>query len=58
MYDIIFIGIVSEQGHLCRCYDNNALVSCYAEGVSFGDKISDVHSKFLSLEGLSVQVLF
>jgi hypothetical protein len=43
---------------LCRCYDNNALVSCYAEGVSFGDKISDVHSKFLSLEGLSVQVLF
>ncbi len=54
MFDIIFIGIVLKESHLCRCYDNNAHVSCYTKGVSFGDKIFDVGFEFLSPKGFSV----
>jgi hypothetical protein len=31
----IFIIMVSKEILLCRCYNNDVLVSCYVEGVSF-----------------------
>ncbi len=57
-FDKIFTKIVSEESLSCKCYNNEALVSCCARGVSFGDKIFGVGFKSLSPVGLSIWVLF
>ncbi len=54
----IFTKIVSKESLSCKCYDNEALIPYCAKRVSFEDKIFGVGFKFLSPEGLLVQVLF
>jgi hypothetical protein len=56
-FDKIFTRIVLKESMLYRCYDNDALISCCTRGVSFGNKISNVGSKYLFPEVLPVQVL-
>jgi hypothetical protein len=54
----MFITImVSEESRSCKCYDSNAPVSYYTEGVSFSDNISDVASESLFPKGLLIRVL-
>jgi hypothetical protein len=50
----IFTIIVSKENQLCRCCNNDVLISYCIGGLSFGDKIFGVGSKYLSLEGLMV----
>ncbi len=58
MSNRLIIGIILEESRSCRCCNRDALVSYCTEGVSFNDNISNVGFKFLSLEGLPIQVLF
>jgi hypothetical protein len=57
-FDKIFIKIILKESILCKCCNNEAPISCYAKGVSFEDKISNVSFKSLSPKGFLVQVLF
>jgi hypothetical protein len=57
-FDKIFTKITLEESLSCKCYNNEALISCCAKGVSFKDKIFYVDFKFLSPKGLLVWVHF
>jgi hypothetical protein len=58
MSGMLFIEMVLEESHLCRCCNNDALISYYAKRVSLNDDISGVGSKSLSQNELSIRVLF
>jgi hypothetical protein len=46
--DKIFTKIISKENMSYRCRKSDALISCYAEGVSFENKVFGVGSESLS----------